>query len=106
MCSDEAAAYDEQLEAIRKTLVEAERISTEEVEKVQAGANADIIFNGGERVYNKDGSVVKAGEESKDKKVAWTSLFDEVQKRLLRNKRFGAQNANGLFHIRFEKKYF
>ena len=76
-CSDEAASYDEQLEAIKKTVAEAERISTEEVEKVQAGANADIIFNGGERIYNKDGSVVKAGEKSKDKKIAWTSIFDE-----------------------------
>ncbi len=62
MCSDDAARYDEQLETIKKTLVEAERISTEEVEKIQAGANADIIFNGGERIYNDDGSVVKAGE--------------------------------------------
>ena len=62
MCSDDAAKYDEQLEAIKKTLAEAERISTEEVEKVQAGANADIIFNGGERIYNADGSVVKEGE--------------------------------------------
>lgn len=62
MCSDDAAKYDEQLETIKKTLAEAERISTEEVEKIQAGANADIIFNGGERIYNADGSVVKAGE--------------------------------------------
>ncbi len=63
MCSDDAARYDEQLETIKKTLAEAERISTEEVEKIQAGANADIIFNGGERIYNADGSVVKAGEK-------------------------------------------
>ena len=62
MCSDDAARYDEQLETIKKTLAEAERISTEEVEKIQAGANADIIFNGGERIYNDDGSIVKAGE--------------------------------------------
>ena len=63
MCSDDAARYDEQLETIKKTLAEAERISTEEVEKIQAGANADIIFNGGERIYNADGSVVKADEK-------------------------------------------
>lgn len=77
MCSDDAAKYDEQLEAIKKTLVEAERISTEEVEKVQAGANADIIFNGGERVYNDDGSVVKVGEKKKTNGNAWSSIFDE-----------------------------
>ena len=77
MCSDDAAKYDEQLEAIKKILVEAERISTEEVERIQAGANADIIFNGGERVYNDDGSVVKAGETKKDDtKISWTSIYD------------------------------
>jgi hypothetical protein len=59
MCSDDAAKYDEQLEAIKKTLAEAERISTEEVERIQAGANADIIFNNGERIYNTDGDVTK-----------------------------------------------
>jgi len=62
MCSDDAAKYDEQLESIQKTLAEAERIRTEEVEKIQAGANADIIFNGGERIYKDDGSVAKVNE--------------------------------------------
>ena len=77
MCSDDAAKYDEQLESIKKTLAEAERIATEEVEKVQAGANADIIFNGGARIYNDDGSVVKAGETKKDvTKISWTSIYD------------------------------
>lgn len=70
MCSDDAAKYDEQLEAIKKTVAEAERIRTEEVEKIQAGANADIIFNGGERIYNADGSVVKAGEKAQTKSVS------------------------------------
>jgi len=72
-CSDEAAKYEAQLEDIRKILAEAERISTEEVEKIQAGANADIIFNGGERVYNDDGSVVKAGKTTK---ISSSFLFD------------------------------
>lgn len=80
MCSDDAAKYDEQLESIRKMLVEAERISIEEVEKIQAGANADIIFNGGERVYNSDGSILKAGETKKeDKKIKWTSIYDSEE---------------------------
>lgn len=76
MCSDDAATYDEQLEAIKKTLAEAERISTEEVERVQAGANADIIFNGGERIYNADGSVVKSTEK-KESAVTWNSIYDQ-----------------------------
>lgn len=77
-CSDESKKYEADLESIRATLAEAERISTEEVEKVQAGANADIIFGGGERIYNKDGSVAKL-DERKDKKpaVEWSSIFDE-----------------------------
>ena len=80
MCSDDAAKYDEQLESIRKTLAEAERISTEEVEKIQAGANADIIFNGGERIYNDDGSVVKVDEKQKAKLTASTfSWFDDEE---------------------------
>ena len=81
MCSDDAARYDEQLETIKKTLAEAERISTEEVEKIQAGANADIIFNGGERIYNADGSVVKAGEKTQTTKstnaLSWLFGDDE-----------------------------
>ncbi len=76
MCSDDAATYDEQLEAIKKTLAEAERISTEEVERVQAGANADIIFNGGERVYNKDGTVAKS-TETKKSALTWSSIYDQ-----------------------------
>ena len=76
MCSDDAAKYDEQLEAIKKTLAEAERIGTEEVEKIQAGANADIIFNGGERIYNEDGSVVKVDEKKKSSMSSWTSVYD------------------------------
>lgn len=77
MCSDDAAKYDEQLESIKKTLAEAERIGTEEVERIQAGANADIIFNGGERIYKEDGSVVKAGEKKKKtEKISWTSIYD------------------------------
>ncbi len=77
MCSDDAAKYDEQLESIKKILAEAERIGTEEVERIQAGANADIIFNGGERIYKEDGSVVKAGEKKKEtEKISWTSIYD------------------------------
>ena len=73
MCSDDAAKYDAQLEAIKKTLAEAERISTEEVERIQAGANADIIFNGGERIYNANGDVVKV-ESNVNKKKTDTSV--------------------------------
>jgi len=81
MCSDDAAKYDEQLEAIKKTIAEAERVRTEEVEKVQAGANADIIFNNGERQYNDDGTVVKVGKKKKvsTNPAKMVSLYDEEE---------------------------
>ena len=77
-CSDEAKKYESQLEEIKKILDEAERISTEEVEKVQAGANADIIFGNGERIYNKDGSVQKLKDrETKEKpKISLSSIYN------------------------------
>ena len=43
-CSDLGIEYDKQFADIQKIMMEAERVATEEVEKVKAGANADIIF--------------------------------------------------------------
>ena len=77
-CSDKNAEYEKRLEKIKDTLSEADRLRTEEVERVQAGANADIIFNGA-REYNKKGEVVKSTEKSAaDKKKALLSLWDEM----------------------------
>ncbi len=79
-CSDEVKQYESALDEIKKMLTEAERIGTEEVEKVQAGANADIIFQG-TRQYDKDGNVI-ATKATKDKaeikKSMWStsSLYD------------------------------
>ncbi|MBQ7409255.1 MAG: hypothetical protein IJV03_01685 [Alphaproteobacteria bacterium] len=77
-CNDDIKKYEGALENIKKMLAEAERISTEEVEKVQAGANADIIFNG-TRTYDENNNVV-ATTATKDKtKIAatqWSSLYD------------------------------
>ena len=75
-CSDEAAVYNAQLEDIRKVLLEAERIGTEEVEKVKAGANKDIIFGDGTRTYNEDGSVQSLADKEKDASM-WKSIYDE-----------------------------
>lgn len=81
-CSDESKKYEADLEKIRNTLAEAERISTEEVEKVQAGANADIIFGDGERKYNADGTVAKLSKNRRSEKpeaktVEWSSIYDD-----------------------------
>lgn len=83
-CSDASIAFEKQFKKIQDKMLEAERIATEEVEKVQAGADADIIFTG-KREYNDDGTIVDLGEEkqSKDKKRAdllkmfETDLYDE-----------------------------
>lgn len=80
-CSDDNAKYEDQLAAIKKQLIEANDIRTLEVERINAGAQADIIFSG-ERQYDKDGNVIKStaeptAEENKAKKKAdLLSLFN------------------------------
>lgn len=77
-CSDKNAEYEKRLEKIKDTLTEADRLKTEEVERVQAGANADIIFNG-TREYNKTGEVVKSTEKSAaDKKKSLLAMWDNL----------------------------
>ena len=78
-CSDEIAQYESALTQIQNMLAEAERIRTEEVEKVQAGANADIIFQG-TREYDEKNNVIatNATKNKKDiKSTMWSSLYDE-----------------------------
>lgn len=67
MCSNDNAKYEKELDEITKMLAEAERISSEEVEKIKLGANADIVFTG-ERQYDAKGNVVKLGAGKDDKK--------------------------------------
>ncbi len=68
-CSDANAEYEKQFAEIQKTLEEANRLSTIEVEKVKAGAQADIVFNG-ERKYGEDGNVLGVDEASKSDEKA------------------------------------
>lgn len=86
-CSDLNAGYEAQLAEIQETLAEAERIRTIEVEKIQAGAQADIIFTG-TRQYDDKGNLVGVNElmsdaNSKEKKrqdllaMFETPLIDE-----------------------------
>ena len=79
-CSDLSLQYDKQFLEIQEILAEADRISTEEVEKVKAGANADIVFTG-KREYDDDGNLVDVddiGKNDKSKKRAdLLSLWDE-----------------------------
>ena len=78
-CNDDIKKYESALNDIKNMLVEAERISTEEVEKVQAGANADIIFKG-TREYDKDGNVIANNATKKKdeiKKNMWSSFYED-----------------------------
>ena len=78
-CSDDITQYESALEEIKKMVAEAERISTEEVEKVQAGANADIIFQG-TREYDEKGNVIATTatkDQSKVKATQWSSFYEE-----------------------------
>lgn len=63
-CSDLSIEYEKQFAEIQEILVEAERISTVEVEKVKAGAQADIIFTGS-RQYDENGNLVDVDDLAK-----------------------------------------
>ncbi|MBO5696376.1 MAG: hypothetical protein J6S06_02595, partial [Alphaproteobacteria bacterium] len=60
-CSDKSAGFEEEFAKIQAKVAEAERVRTEEVEKIKAGANADIIFEG-KRRYDEDGNLLGVGE--------------------------------------------
>lgn len=83
-CSDLSIKYDKEFSEIQDILTEAERIATEEVEKVKLGAQADIVFTG-TREYDADGNlkeIDEIGQDSKEKKRAdlmalWESNYDE-----------------------------
>lgn len=78
LCSDKNAKYEAELEEISKTVNEAKRIKTEEVEKIQLGSKADIVF-GGERKYDSKGNVIY-GEDAqaakKNKRQSLMAMFE------------------------------
>lgn len=86
-CSDDSIEYEKEFAAIQEILDEANRLRTEEVERVRAGANADIIFTG-ERRYDEDGNILQEGELSNAEKKAQerasllamfnTSIYDDT----------------------------
>ena len=87
-CSDDSIEYEQEFAAIQEILDEATRLRTEEVERVQAGANADIIFSG-ERRYDADGNIIDDDELSAEEQKAQeraellalfnTSIYDEPE---------------------------
>lgn len=68
-CSDESIQYEKQLQEIKAQFDEAERIKTVEVERIKAGADADIIFSG-ERHYDENGNILKDNQLTDAEKKA------------------------------------
>ena len=87
-CSDDITEYDQELTAIKEILDEANRLRTEEVERIQAGADADIIFSG-ERRYDADGNILDLDEMTEEEEKAArresllamfnTSIYDDEE---------------------------
>ena len=80
-CSDLNAGYEKELLKIKDILDKAEHIRTVEVEKIQAGANADIIF-GGTRQYDEDGNILdvdelSAEDKKKQRQADLMAMFEE-----------------------------
>lgn len=80
LCSDSNEKYEHELDEIEKILKDAKRINTEEVEKIKAGAQADIIFNGS-RKYDSKGNVIGLDDTSEknvgSKRKDLMALFDD-----------------------------
>ena len=79
-CSDLNAGYEKEFLEIKDILDKAEYVRTVEVEKVQAGANADILFAGNRR-YDEDGNILAVGElteteKKKQKRESLMALFE------------------------------
>ncbi len=78
-CSDKNAGYQARLEKIKDTLAEADRLQTEEVERVQAGANADIIFNGVREYDSKTGDVAQTTKQAAaEKRQSLLAMWDDA----------------------------
>ena len=75
-CSNDITQYEAALENIKKILAEAERLNTEEIEKIEAGANADIIFNG-TRTYDDDNNLI-ATKATKNKAEIKSNVFSSL----------------------------
>ncbi|MBD5400924.1 hypothetical protein HDR61_04260 [bacterium] len=81
-CSDDSIAYEKEFDEIQKILDEANRVATIEVEKVKAGAQADIIFTG-TREYDENGNVKKVddlmnADTKKQSRQKLLSMWDNV----------------------------
>ncbi len=77
-CSDTAQGLKDKIATMNQRLDQANALKTIEVEKVEAGAKADIVFTG-TREYDKDGNVVKLDAAKKAKQQEMLSLWDNSE---------------------------
>lgn len=79
-CSNDSIEYEKQFNEIQDMLDEAERIRTVEVERVKAGADADIVFTG-ERRYDENGNIITKEltleESKKAERESLLSLWEQ-----------------------------
>ena len=80
-CSDDSIQYEKDFADIQDMLNEANRIKTVEVERVKAGANADIVFTG-QRKYDADGNIISdteitAEEKKSQERASLLALFED-----------------------------
>ncbi len=64
-CSDKNAGFESEIAEIQKIIEQANELKTVGVEKVKAGANADIIF-AGDRQYDEDGNIIDVDDLEKN----------------------------------------
>ncbi len=77
-CSDKNEKFEADLEAISKKLADANRMRTEEVERIELGAQADVVFNGA-RKYDAKGNVVYDNklDEKAEKRKKLLAMFEQ-----------------------------
>ena len=81
-CSNDSIEYEKEFAEIQDILEEANRIRTVEVEKVKAGADADIIFTG-ERKYDENGNIISGdqlsdAEKKEQERASLMALFENT----------------------------
>ncbi len=74
-CSDEGQGFKDKITTMNQRLEQANTLRTIEVEKVEAGARADIVFTG-TREYDNSGNVVKLDAAKNTQQQQMLSLWD------------------------------
>ena len=76
-CSDDNQGFKDKITKLNERLAQANKLNTIEVEKIEAGARADIIFTG-EREYDDSGNVVGLNDQETkaEKQKKMLSLWD------------------------------